>query len=80
MLSVVIPSELSHPALHLAIQLVRQRFVHRGPLVLVQPGGNRLPVPVGTVKLCPPYSDSGPVGWAGFSAHRKHARTYAHRY
>ena len=34
MLSVVIPSELSYPAVPLARQLVHQRFVHPGPLVL----------------------------------------------
>ena len=34
MLSAVIPSELSYPALPLAEQLVHQRFVHPGPLVL----------------------------------------------
>ena len=32
--SAVIPSELSYPALLLAEQLVHQRFVHLGPLVL----------------------------------------------
>ena len=32
--SAVIPSELSYPALPLAEQLVHQRFVHLGPLVL----------------------------------------------
>ncbi len=34
MLSAVIPSELSYPAVPLAGQLVHQRFVHPGPLVL----------------------------------------------
>lgn len=34
MLSAVIPSELSYPALRLAPQQVHQRFVHPGPLVL----------------------------------------------
>ena len=34
MLSAVIPSRLSYPALPLAGQLVRQRPVHLGPLVL----------------------------------------------
>ena len=34
MLSAVIPSELSYPAMPLAGQLVHQRFVHPGPLVL----------------------------------------------
>ena len=34
MLSAVIPSELSYPAMPLARQLVHQRFVHPGPLVL----------------------------------------------
>ena len=34
MLSAVIPSKLSYPAMPLAEQLVRQRFVHFGPLVL----------------------------------------------
>ncbi len=34
MLSAVIPSKLSYPAMPLAGQLVRQRFVHFGPLVL----------------------------------------------
>ena len=33
MLSAVIPSELSYPAVPLAGQLVHQRFVHSGPLV-----------------------------------------------
>src|SRR5574344_2547569 len=32
--SAVIPSTLSHPALLLAKQLVHQRYVHPGPLVL----------------------------------------------
>ena len=34
MLSAVIPSELSYPAMPLAEQLVHHRFVHSGPLVL----------------------------------------------
>ena len=34
MLSAVIPSELSYPAMQLAPQPVHQRFVHPGPLVL----------------------------------------------
>ena len=34
MLSAVIPSELSYPAMPLARQLAHQRFVHPGPLVL----------------------------------------------
>src|SRR5919205_4501589 len=34
MLSAVIPSELSYPAMQLASQPVHQRFVHSGPLVL----------------------------------------------
>ena len=34
MLSAVIPSVHSYPALHLAAQLVHQRYVHPGPLVL----------------------------------------------
>ena len=34
MLSAVICSELSYPAMHLAVQLEHQRFVHPGPLVL----------------------------------------------
>ena len=34
MLSAVIPSELSYPAVPLARQQVHQRFVHPGPLVL----------------------------------------------
>lgn len=34
MLSAVIPSERSYPALHLAVQLAHQWFVHPGPLVL----------------------------------------------
>ncbi len=34
MLSAVIPSEHSYPAMHLAIQPEHQRFVHFGPLVL----------------------------------------------
>src|SRR6059036_443037 len=34
MLSAVIPSERSQPAMHLAVQLAHQRFVRPGPLVL----------------------------------------------
>ena len=34
MLSAVIPSEHSYPAMQLALQLVHQWFVHSGPLVL----------------------------------------------
>ena len=34
MLSAIIPTECDYPAMHLAIQLVHQRFVHPGPLVL----------------------------------------------
>jgi hypothetical protein len=34
MLSVVIPSKLSYPAVQLALQPVHQRFVQPGPLVL----------------------------------------------
>ena len=34
MLSALIPSKRSYPAMHLMIQLVNQRFVHFGPLVL----------------------------------------------
>src|SRR5436309_15883995 len=34
MLSAVIPSERSQPAVHLAVQLADQRFVRPGPLVL----------------------------------------------
>jgi hypothetical protein len=34
MLSALIPSEHSYPAVHLAMQLVHQRLVHPGPLVL----------------------------------------------
>jgi len=34
MLSALIPSELSYPAMPLAGQLAHQRFVHSGPLVL----------------------------------------------
>ena len=34
MLSALIPSKLSFPAMNLAGQLVHQRFVHPGPLVL----------------------------------------------
>ncbi len=34
MLSAIISTERSYPALHLAVQQERQRFVHPGPLVL----------------------------------------------
>ena len=34
MLSALIPSILSYPAMHLAVQPVHQRYVHPGPLVL----------------------------------------------
>ncbi len=34
MLSAVIPSERSQPAVHLAVQLAHQRFIRPGPLVL----------------------------------------------
>jgi len=37
MLSAVIHSEHSYPAVHLAVQLVDQRFVHPGPLVADSP-------------------------------------------
>ena len=47
MLSAVIPSELSYPAMLLAEQLVHQRFVHPGPLVL---GAN-------PIKYPPPTAD-----------------------
>ena len=47
MLSAVILSELSYPAMLLAEQLVHQRFVHPGPLVL---GAN-------PVKYPPPTAD-----------------------
>ena len=46
MLSAVIPSERSYPALPLAEQLVHQRFVHPGPLVL---GTDPLKIPAPTV-------------------------------
>ena len=45
MLSAVIPSELSYPALRLAPQQVHQRSVHPGPLVL---GANPLNSPTPT--------------------------------
>ena len=35
MLSVLISSKLSYSAVHLAVQLIHQRFVQHGPLVLV---------------------------------------------
>ena len=34
MLSAVIPAKLGYPAMHLAVQLAHQWFVHSGPLVL----------------------------------------------
>ena len=34
MLSAVIPAKRGYPAVHLAVQLAHQRFVHPGPLVL----------------------------------------------
>ena len=44
MLSAVIPSELSYPAVPLARQQVHQRFVHPGPLVLrADPRKSRTP-------------------------------------
>ena len=44
MLSAVIPSVLSYPAVRLAPQLVHQRYVHPGPLVLgTAPLNNRTP-------------------------------------
>ena len=46
MLSAVIPSEHSYPALPLAEQLVHQWFVHPGPLVL---GTDPLKIPAPTV-------------------------------
>ena len=46
MLSAVIPSEHSYPALQLAPQPVHQRFVHPGPLVL---GTSPLKFPTPTV-------------------------------
>jgi hypothetical protein len=46
MLSAVIPSERSYPAMPLAGQLVHQRFVHPGPLVL---GTDPLKIPAPTV-------------------------------
>ena len=45
MLSAVIPSELSYPAMPLARQQVHQRFVHPGPLVL---GADPLELPTPT--------------------------------
>ena len=44
--SAVIPSALSYPAMLLAEQLVHQRYVHPGPLVL---GANPLKLPTPTV-------------------------------
>ncbi|EXV31665.1 hypothetical protein J816_1332, partial [Acinetobacter baumannii 25766_3] len=46
MLSAVIPSEHSYPAMRLASQPVHQRFVHSGPLVL---GADPLKFPAPTV-------------------------------
>ena len=46
MLSAVIPSERGYPAMPLAGQLVHQRFVHPGPLVL---GTDPLKTPAPTV-------------------------------
>ena len=46
MLSAVIPSELSYPAMPLAEQLVHHRFVHSGPLVL---GTDPFKIPTPTV-------------------------------
>ena len=45
MLSAVIHSERSYPAMHLAMQLVHQRFVQMGPLVL-QPDLLKFPAPI----------------------------------
>jgi hypothetical protein len=45
MLSAVIPSVLSYPAVQLALQLVHQRYVHPGPLVL---GAAPLKIPTTT--------------------------------
>ena len=44
MLSVLISSKHSYPAMHLAAQLVHQRFVQLGPLVL-ESGSLKLPTP-----------------------------------
>ena len=44
MLSALIQTERSYPAMHLAIQLVNQRFVQHGPLVLV-PDLRKYPAP-----------------------------------
>ncbi len=44
MLSALIPSERSYPAVHLAAQLVHQRSVHPGPLVL-ETAPLKLPTP-----------------------------------
>ena len=46
MLSVVIPSQLSYPAMRLVSQLAHQRLVHSGPLVL---GADLLKLPAETV-------------------------------
>src|ERR671921_2895168 len=44
MLSAVIPTERSQPAMHLAVQLAHQRFVRPGPLVLgTDPRKSRTP-------------------------------------
>ena len=44
MLSALIPSKHSYSALHLAVQLIHQRFVHHGPLVLMT-GSLKSPAP-----------------------------------
>ncbi len=44
MLSALIPSTLSYPAMLLAEQLVHQRYVQRGPLVLTS-GLRKFPTP-----------------------------------
>src|SRR3989344_7555558 len=44
MLSALIPTQRSYPAMHLLAQLVHQRLVHPGPLVL---GTNPLKIPTG---------------------------------
>ncbi len=53
MLSAVIRSELGYPAMHLAVQLVHQRLVHPGPLVLK---GDSLKLPLPTVDRDRPVS------------------------
>jgi hypothetical protein len=45
MLSTLILSELSYPAMHLAIQPAHHRFVHFGPLVL-EATPLKIPAPV----------------------------------